>query len=62
MLEKRGNYAEAEKIARSEKLKLDAELGKDSPQAIGSQKIIARAIWKQKRKEKARERIAEDFF
>lgn len=61
VLEERGYYAEAEKIALSLKPRIDKELGEDSPQAIGCRKIIARAVWKQGRRVEARELIKEVF-
>ena len=33
---------------------LDIRLWKDSPQALGSRRIIARSIWKQRRESEAR--------
>lgn len=62
VLEERGYFAEAEKIALSLKPRIDKELGEDSPQAVGCRKIVARAVWKLGRKEEARELIREVFL
>jgi hypothetical protein len=43
----KGEYAEAEEVERPVLVWLDRRLGKDSPQALGSRRIIARSIWKQ---------------
>jgi len=62
VLEERGYFAEAEKIALSLKPRIDKELGEDSPQVVGCRKIVARAVWKLGRKEEARELIREVFL
>ena len=61
MLEKRGDYVEAEETERKVRLWLDGKVGRDAPQALGSRRIIARAMWKQgpERREEARDLIEE---
>ena len=62
MLEKRGEYAEAERTERQVRVWLDGKVGKDAPQALGSRRIIARAMWKrggEERRREARELIEE---
>ena len=61
MLEKRGDYVEAEETERKVRVWLDAKVGRDAPQALGSRRIIARAMWKQgpERRGEARELIEE---
>jgi hypothetical protein len=56
-----GKYAEAEETEIPVKDWLDGRLGKDSPQALGSRRIIGRAIWKQgpERRDEAKEIFAE---
>lgn len=41
----RGKYAKAEEMEGKVKVWLDGKLGRDSPQALGSRKIIAQAVW-----------------
>jgi hypothetical protein len=51
-----GKYREAEKMERPVVEWLDGILGRDSPQALGGRRIMARAIWKQgeERREEAK--------
>ena len=53
IMENRGKFAEAERMAREVLpfMQGHAMLGNDSPQALGSMKIITRSIWKQGRYE-----------
>lgn len=61
LLAEQGRYAEAEETEMPVKLWLDERLGKDSPQALGSRRIIAKVMWKQgpSRQGEARELLAE---
>lgn len=59
VLLKKGKYAEAEEKAEKVKEWLDGKLGRDSPQALGSRKIIAQAVWKQGRVEEAKGKFKE---
>ncbi|EON63811.1 hypothetical protein W97_03039 [Coniosporium apollinis CBS 100218] len=61
LLAEQGKHAEAEETEMPVKLWLDERLGKDSPQALGSRRIIAKAMWKQgpSRQGEARELLAE---
>lgn len=61
LLDEQGKYAEAEETEEPVKLWLDERLGKDSPQALGSRRIIVRAIWKQgpSRRAEAKELFSE---
>jgi hypothetical protein len=50
ILERRGRYVEAERIAKDEVLPwilAHEALGESSPQALGCMRIIARSVWKQ---------------
>jgi hypothetical protein len=47
MLEKNGDYVGAEETERPVRIWLDEKLGKDSPQVLGSLRIMARNIWRQ---------------
>lgn len=47
MLEKSGDFVGAEETERPVRIWLDEKLGKDSPQALGSRRIIARNMWRQ---------------
>jgi hypothetical protein len=59
VLEMTGNYAQAEQTAKETLpwLQQHPMLGRDAPQALGSMRMIARAIWKQRRYEEAEEWI-----
>lgn len=54
LLVDRGQYAEAEATEAPVRDWLDGRLGSDSPQALGSRRIIARAVWGQGRRDEAR--------
>jgi hypothetical protein len=56
-----GRYTEAEETEISVKRWLDEYLGKDSPQALGSRRIIAQSVWKQgpSRRAEAKELFSE---
>jgi hypothetical protein len=47
LLEQRGDYMGAEQTERLVKVWLDGKLGNDSPQSLGSRRIIARNLWRQ---------------
>ena len=56
--EERGEYAEAERLARHVLPRLEnlpGLEGKDSPPAMGARRCIIRCLWKQGRQEEARE-------
>jgi hypothetical protein len=61
LLYEQGKYSEAEELETKVKNWLDVRLGKDSPQALGSRRIIARSIWNQGRESEARSIFSEVF-
>ncbi|KAH8601126.1 hypothetical protein B0O99DRAFT_681159 [Bisporella sp. PMI_857] len=59
LLEETGQYDEAIELARPITTNHDAKLGPDSPQAHGSRRTLAKALWKQGKREEAETVIKE---
>lgn len=58
----KGRYAESEKAGTEVLVWLEEKLGKDSPQALGSRRIIAQALWKQGTSRRAEaEQVIDEF-
>jgi hypothetical protein len=57
-----GDFARAEELEQPFSVSIETRLGKDSPQALSSRRIMAKAVWRQGRESEARKLIDEIYY